>query len=131
MTQGASILTSGERAIFCVRGGSRDAAGGVLASIVADDALAEFLVPSPAPVRAGNDDFGSSVLVQEFIVAAAAGLSVEALVAGVRAVFSQRDEPAAPGAVAPPRTKHISVTARPAAEGLIEVTVTIESSDDG
>ena len=69
-----------------------------------------------------------SVAVQEFIIATAAGVSVEALVAAVRAALSRRPETGHDPQGARD-AERISITARQTGDGLVEVTVTIEKPE--
>lgn len=105
-----------------VHGTTPEIANSALKRITHDEELAQWLVPSPVPVRTEGARFGMSAAVQEFIIAAGAGVTVEALVAAVRAALPRREE-----ADQNDRGRdRISITATPRGSGVIEVTVTVE-----
>lgn len=117
-------LRPGDRAQVTVRGGTREARTVVLDRVVGDPQLADRLVPSPAIRQSELGEFGDMTAVQEFIVAAAAGVSTEALIAGVQAALRRRSPE--PTAASREHVSRLKVTATPLAAGVLEITVTFE-----
>jgi hypothetical protein len=121
-----SVFGIGDRARIVVRGGAAEHGLSVLRRLAADPNLREQLVPSPVPGRAAPEDFGDLTAMQEFIIAAGAGVTAEALIAAVRAVLQRPKQVAGAEEPGETPTRQITVTATPIAPGVIEISVTLE-----
>ena len=120
------MLSTGDLVRITVVAASRDEADALLESVPADPELGGRLSPIPNRTAGSEPDFGALTLVQEFILAAGAELTAEAIIAGVRALVSrwrnQTDEKSPAG---PPH--QVEVTASVSAEGVCEVEVRLVS----
>lgn len=119
----AAPLVTGDRARLVVRGVDADSCRLLLEALLADERLGETLVPATVGTRPHSNEFGEITAVQEFLVAVAAGITVETLAAGFRAALGRlhgrRPE------IASPQTTQVEVTT--SAPGLVEVTVVMSA----
>ncbi len=118
-------LDSGDRAHVIVRGFELAVCQRALDLLRTDPKLLEHVVPAPSGNAARRDQFGDVSAFQDFIVAVGGGLSVEALAAAIRSVFTrskseQRER----------HEIHAEVHFTSAEPGQVVVTITVTTTRD-
>jgi hypothetical protein len=104
-----------------VRGADTEACREVLRSVRSDEDLGAMLTPATTGEEPHSNEFGEIAAVQEFLIAVAAGATVEALAAGFRAAVDKLRR--GPSEAASPQSTHVEVTTT--APGLVQVTVVV------
>lgn len=124
-----STAEPGDRARIVITESRRAEAEETLRALRADRDLAELLVPSPVTTDVRDHTFGDLSVAQEFLVAAGAGISTEALIAAVRAAVERKRSRRALPDDEPVERGHLVVTGGPLGEGVIEITITVTRTD--
>lgn len=115
-----ATLDAGDRAQLTVRGSDREIATALVEALRADPELTDGLVPAPSGLEVSGSEFGDVSVVQDFIVAVAAGLTVEGLVATVKAALGR----AGAEEESPLQETGLSVTVKTEAPGIVEIEIT-------
>jgi hypothetical protein len=85
----AELLEAGDRTRLVVRGHDLEACQRALEVLRDDPGVLEYLAPAPTSEPGRRDQFGEVTALQDFIVAVAAGVTVETLVAAFKAVLAR------------------------------------------
>lgn len=123
------MIGAGDLVHVVVCGDSEAEVSEVLTELSSDAESRQYLTPVPVRVAGREDrEFGTIELIQEFIVSAGSGVTVEAVVAAVRAVLRRHANKKEKGE---PQARHTStrITVRPLDEGSIELAIEIERAD--
>jgi len=116
----AASLGVGDRAQLTVRGSDREIATALVEALRADPELTAGMVPTPSGLEVNGSEFGDVSVVQDFIVAVAAGLTVEGLMATVKAALGR----AGAEEESPLQERGLSITVKTEAPGIVEIEIT-------